>query len=64
MAEYCPKCNYKFKPTDWRPECPQCGVNVLYYGVEDREIVFFEGKPRVEAVLKIRSAQFGDPRHP
>ncbi len=36
MAEYCPKCNYKFKPTDWRPECPQCGVNVLYYGVEDR----------------------------
>ena len=36
MAEYCPKCNYKFKKTDWRPECPQCGVNVLYYGVEDR----------------------------
>ena len=36
MAEYCPKCNYKFKPTDWRPECPKCGVNVLYYGVEDR----------------------------
>ena len=36
MAEYCPKCNYKFKKTDWRPECPQCGVNVLYYGIEDR----------------------------
>ena len=36
MAEYCPKCNYRFKPTDWRPECPKCGVNVLYYGIEDR----------------------------
>lgn len=36
MAEYCPKCNYKLKLTDWRPECPKCGVNVMYYGIEDR----------------------------
>lgn len=36
MAAYCPKCNYKLKLTDWRPECPQCGVNVVYYGIEDR----------------------------
>lgn len=36
MAEYCPKCNYKLKITDWRPECPKCGVNVMYYGIEDR----------------------------
>ncbi|MBR6780698.1 MAG: hypothetical protein IKM24_06750 [Clostridia bacterium] len=36
MASYCPKCNYKLKITDWRPECPKCGVNVVYYGIEDR----------------------------
>ena len=36
MAAYCPKCNYKLKITDWRPECPKCGVNVVYYGIEDR----------------------------
>ncbi|MBQ7639033.1 MAG: hypothetical protein IJS90_09050 [Clostridia bacterium] len=35
MAQYCPKCNYKLKITDWRQECPNCGVNVLYYGIED-----------------------------
>ena len=36
MADFCPKCNYKLKLTDWRPECPKCGVNVMYYGIEDR----------------------------
>lgn len=32
----CPKCGYKLKLTDWRPECPKCGVNLVYYGMEDR----------------------------
>ncbi len=36
MAEYCPKCNYKLRIRDWRPECPMCGVNVMYYGNEER----------------------------
>ena len=38
MAEYCPnpKCKYKLKITDWRPECPKCGVNIMYFGIEDR----------------------------
>lgn len=31
----CPKCNAKLKITDWRPECPHCGVNMLYYGMEE-----------------------------
>ncbi len=35
MAVYCPKCNYKLRVRDWRQECPQCGVNILYYGIED-----------------------------
>lgn len=36
MAAYCPKCNYKLRIRDWRAECPACGVNILYYGIEDR----------------------------
>ena len=31
----CPKCDYKLRIRDWRPECPKCGVNVVYYGIED-----------------------------
>jgi hypothetical protein len=33
---YCPKCNYKLRIRDYKPECPQCGVNILYYGMEER----------------------------
>lgn len=32
----CPKCNAKLRLFDWRPECPKCGVNMVYYGMEDR----------------------------
>ncbi len=32
----CPKCNAHLKITDWRPECPKCGVNMVYYGMEER----------------------------
>ncbi|MCL2513092.1 MAG: hypothetical protein FWF08_04240 [Oscillospiraceae bacterium] len=32
----CPKCDYHLKLTDWRPECPKCGVNLVYYGMEER----------------------------
>ncbi|MBQ8027254.1 MAG: hypothetical protein IJ261_03960 [Clostridia bacterium] len=32
----CPKCNAKLRLIDWRPECPKCGVNMVYYGMEDR----------------------------
>lgn len=32
----CPKCNYKLSLIDIKPECPVCGVNVVYYGIEDR----------------------------
>lgn len=32
----CPKCGHKLKLTDWKPECPACGVNIVYYGMEDR----------------------------
>lgn len=36
MATLCPKCGYKLRIRDWRPECPKCGVNVMYYGNEER----------------------------
>jgi len=38
MAEYCPNpsCKHKMKITDWRQNCPGCGVNVLYYGIDER----------------------------
>ena len=32
----CPKCGAKLKKTDWRPNCWNCGVNIMYYGMEAR----------------------------
>ena len=36
MAAKCPKCEGKLRIIDWKPECPHCGVNMMYYGLEDR----------------------------
>lgn len=36
MAATCPKCGAKLKITDWKPDCPHCGVNMVYYGMEER----------------------------
>ena len=35
MASYCPKCSYKLSLVDIKPDCPVCGVNLVYYGMED-----------------------------
>ncbi len=32
----CPKCGRKLRLIDIKPTCPGCGVNLLYYGIEDR----------------------------
>ncbi len=32
----CPKCGRKLTIMDWRPNCPDCGVNLVYYGMEER----------------------------
>lgn len=32
----CPKCGRKLTILDWRPNCPDCGVNLVYYGMEER----------------------------
>ncbi len=32
----CPKCGRKLKITDLKPDCPGCGINLLYYKIEER----------------------------
>lgn len=32
----CPKCGRKLTLFDWKPNCPGCGVNLVYYGMEER----------------------------
>ncbi len=32
----CPKCGKKLGLFDMKPECPNCGVNLLYYKIEER----------------------------
>lgn len=32
----CPKCERKLTLFDWKPNCPGCGVNLVYYGMEER----------------------------
>ncbi len=32
----CPKCGHKLKLTDWKPNCPNCGVNIVYYNMDER----------------------------
>lgn len=64
MATYCPKCNYKLRLRDYKPECPQCGINLVYYGMEERlraeadkaEYEFATSAPRVD---RIKSATIG-----
>ena len=32
----CPNCGYKLKFYDWKPDCPKCKVNLVYYGMEEK----------------------------
>ncbi len=32
----CPKCGRKLTLLDWRPNCPGCGVNIVYYNLDER----------------------------
>ena len=32
----CPRCNYHLRLTDWKPNCPKCGVNLMFHGFEER----------------------------
>src|SRR5690554_3410909 len=36
MATFCPNCNGRLRIYHFRPNCPHCGVNLLYYNIENR----------------------------
>ncbi len=66
MAATCPKCGGKLKLTDWRPNCPHCGVNMVYYGMEERllldadkaEAEHARTQPKID---RIKAATVGSP---
>jgi len=32
----CPHCSKRLRLLDWKPNCPHCGVNLMFYGFEER----------------------------
>ena len=62
----CPKCGKKLRIYHWRPECPFCGVNMVYYNSNDRmleetelaEIEHAHSQPRID---RAKAAFFGSP---
>ena len=62
----CPKCGKKLRLYHWRPECPFCGVNMVYYKSNDRmlaeteqaEIEHAHSQPRID---RAKAAFFGSP---
>ena len=65
MAQ-CPKCGKRLRLYHWRPECPACGVNMIYYKSNDRllaeteqaEIEHALHQPRID---RAKAAFFGSP---
>jgi len=41
----CPHCKKHLRLIDWKPNCPHCGVNLMFYGFEER---FYEDAKRSE----------------
>lgn len=41
----CPHCDRELRLTDWKANCPGCGVNLMFYGFEER---FYEDAKRSE----------------
>ncbi len=50
----CPKCNHKLRLIDWKPECPNCGVNVLYYDFEERFYMDAKGAEIDAAKIRVK----------
>ena len=53
----CPHCDRRLRLTDWKPNCPGCGVNLMFYGFEER---FYEDAKRSE--LSMASMRVGSKR--
>lgn len=62
----CPKCGKKLHLYNWRPECPACGANMVYYESNERllaesektEIEHAKFQPKVD---RAKAAFFGSP---
>lgn len=62
----CPNCGYKLKITDWRPECPKCGVNLMYFQMEERlradadkaELEYAKSQPHYD---RLKASIYGSP---
>ena len=50
----CPKCGRKLTLFDWRPNCPGCGVNLVYYGMEERLLLEADAAEAEHAKLQKR----------
>ena len=63
----CPKCGKKLRIYHWRPECPFCGVNMVYYNSNDRMLAETE-KAEIEhahsqpGIDRAKAAFFGSPQ--
>lgn len=66
MASFCPKCGYKLSMIDIKPECPVCGVNQVYYGMEESlkqeaDRAEFEHAANQPLMDKLKAATIGHP---
>ena len=66
MASYCPNCNYKLSLIDTKPECPVCGVNLMYFGMEERlkeeaDKAEFEHAMTQPHIDRLKAASIGSP---
>lgn len=52
----CPKCSHKLRVIDWKPECPNCGVNVLYYNFEEQFYLDAKGSEIDAAKIRVKWA--------
>lgn len=66
MAAFCPKCGYKLSMIDIKPECPVCGVNQVYYGMEESlkqeaDRAEFEHAASQPSMDRLKAATIGHP---
>ena len=54
----CPKCGAHLKLTDWRPTCPHCGINLIYYGMEERLLEDADKAESEHAVFQKNNDQY------
>ena len=57
MATHCPNpaCNYRLRLKDWKPNCPQCGTNILYYKMEERLVAEADAVETANAAFQKKS---------